>query len=178
LRSADLQLLIVALLAERPRHGYELIKDIEEQSRSYYVPSPGMIYPALSYLEEAGHALAQADGAKKRYSLTPEGQAWLAEHRAAADALIAQLAQMGERTERARQAWAGDAATGDAEHGGFFGLFSARRKLTAEMHEAYHAIKDAMRAKLGANAAEQRRVAAILQRAAAEILNADDKDRA
>src|SRR5688572_29640957 len=52
LASADLQLLILALLAEKPRHGYELIKAFEERSSGFYTPSPGMIYPALTYLEE------------------------------------------------------------------------------------------------------------------------------
>ena len=56
LGSADLQLLLLALLAEKPSHGYELIKALEERSSGYYSPSPGMVYPALTYLEELGHA--------------------------------------------------------------------------------------------------------------------------
>ena len=54
LGAADLRLLILALLAERPSHGYELIKALEERSGGFYSPSPGMIYPALTYLEEIG----------------------------------------------------------------------------------------------------------------------------
>ncbi len=52
--AADLQLIILALLSEQPRHGYELIKTLEERSGGFYVPSPGVIYPALTYLEETG----------------------------------------------------------------------------------------------------------------------------
>ena len=52
LASADLQLLILGLLAEKPRHGYEIIKALDELSRGFYAPSPGMVYPALTYVEE------------------------------------------------------------------------------------------------------------------------------
>ena len=56
LGAGDLQLLLLALLAERPSHGYELIQLLDERSKGYYSPSPGMVYPALTYLEEIGHA--------------------------------------------------------------------------------------------------------------------------
>ena len=62
LASDDLQLLLLALIAEKPSHGYDLIKLLEERSGGYYVPSPGMIYPALTYLEEAGHATIEQEG--------------------------------------------------------------------------------------------------------------------
>src|ERR1700710_1680308 len=62
LGSAELQLVLLALLAEQPAHGYELIRTLEERSGGFYAPSPGMIYPALTYLDEIGHALASADG--------------------------------------------------------------------------------------------------------------------
>src|SRR5579871_6322474 len=59
LASTDLQLLILRLLAEKPRHGYELIKELDERTHGFYVPSPGMIYPALTYLDEIGHATVE-----------------------------------------------------------------------------------------------------------------------
>ena len=62
--AADLHLIILTLLKDKPRHGYELIKALEERSGGFYTPSPGMIYPALTYLEEIGHATVEADGAK------------------------------------------------------------------------------------------------------------------
>ncbi|MES2909962.1 MAG: PadR family transcriptional regulator, partial [Pseudomonadota bacterium] len=73
LGSADLQLLILALLAEKPRHGYEIIKALDERSNGFYSPSPGMVYPALTYLEEIGYATVAAEGAKKLYSITETG---------------------------------------------------------------------------------------------------------
>jgi DNA-binding PadR family transcriptional regulator len=75
LSSADLQLVILALLAERPAHGYELIKTVEERSGGFYSPSPGVIYPALTYLDEIGQASVQQEGSRKLYSITDAGQA-------------------------------------------------------------------------------------------------------
>src|SRR5580704_12947712 len=74
LASGDLQLIILLLLAERPRHGYEVIKALEEQSSGIYTPSPGMVYPALTYLDEVGFATVSSEGSKKLYTLTDEGK--------------------------------------------------------------------------------------------------------
>lgn len=85
----EIRLLVLALIAEAPRHGYELIRAIEERFGGSYVPSPGVIYPTLSWLEDMGLVQAEADGNRKSFSITPEGEAYLAEHRADADALLA-----------------------------------------------------------------------------------------
>lgn len=84
----ELRLLVLALIAEQPAHGYELIKMIEERFGGAYSPSPGVIYPTLSWLEDEGYAKVEQDGSRKSYSITPEGEAFLAENRAAADALF------------------------------------------------------------------------------------------
>src|SRR5476649_2269490 len=73
LASGDLQLLILKLLNEKSRYGYEIIKDLEERSKGFYVPSPGMVYPALTYLEEIGHATVAVEGARKLHSITDTG---------------------------------------------------------------------------------------------------------
>lgn len=161
LSASDLQLLILVLLAEQPRHGYELIKAFEERSKGYYVPSPGMIYPALAHLEEVGHASVEAEGPKKLHSVTVAGLAHLDENRAAADAMLQQLAWIGERMDRLREAYD---ETGEAGRG-FFG----RHGMSGELHDAYHALKSALRAKTGAPAAEQRRLAELLRRAAKDV---------
>src|ERR1700742_488389 len=80
LGSGDLQLLLLALRAEKPSHGYELIKALEERSSGYYSPSPGMVYPALTYLEELGHASVTAEGTRKLYSATEAGRKHLADN--------------------------------------------------------------------------------------------------
>ena len=103
LAQGDLKLLALALIAEQPRHGYELIKLIEEKTRGAYSPSPGVVYPTLTFLEEAGYVTAEAEGAKKRYTITEEGRAYLEENRDIADMVLARLAAIGEKLARMRR---------------------------------------------------------------------------
>lgn len=94
----DLRLVIMALLVEQPRHGYELIKEIEERLGGAYVPSPGVVYPTLTWLEELGYAaLAEGAGSKKLYSATPEGLAYLEQNKAQVEGLFARMEQLGDR---------------------------------------------------------------------------------
>ena len=86
----ELRLLLLAMIEHAPRHGYELIKAIEERFDGHYTPSPGVIYPTLSWLHDMGYAKVEAqDGGRKRYSATPEGTAYLSANRAAVDDLLA-----------------------------------------------------------------------------------------
>jgi DNA-binding PadR family transcriptional regulator len=171
LGSADLQLLILKLLAEKPRYGYEIIKELEERSKGFYVPSPGMVYPALTYLEEIGHATVQVDGARKLYSITESGQEHLARNLATADALFAQFERVGERMDRVRRAMRQDEdrdeEDGPEEFGGRHR--GGRHELKRALHDLRHALGETWRAA----AEEQQRVAAILLRAIAEIQGGD-----
>jgi DNA-binding PadR family transcriptional regulator len=89
-----IRLLVLALLAEEPRHGYDLMREIETRMGGSYTPSPGVIYPTLSWLEDMGYAAAEeAEGSRKRFRMTAEGEAFLAANRAAVDDLMARLAQ-------------------------------------------------------------------------------------
>jgi len=97
LAQGDLRLIVVALIAEQPRHGYEIIKVIEEKTADWYSPSPGIVYPTLSWLEDVGYVTAQAEGSKKLYTITDDGRAFLEQNRALADAVLARLAAIGER---------------------------------------------------------------------------------
>ena len=105
LAQGDLKLLALALIAEQPRHGYELIKLIEEKTSGAYSPSPGVIYPTLTFLEEAGYVTAESEGAKKRYTITEPGRAYLKENRDVADMILHRLAAIGEKLARRRRAW-------------------------------------------------------------------------
>ncbi|WP_245214860.1 PadR family transcriptional regulator [Pararoseomonas indoligenes] len=90
--AGDLRLVILRLIAERPRHGYEIIKDIEERLAGAYSPSPGVIYPTLTLLEELGQIAVQStEGGRKLYAVTPEGEAALAASREEADTLFARM---------------------------------------------------------------------------------------
>src|ERR1700733_9901931 len=92
----DLRLVILHLIAEKPRHGYEIIKAIEEQVGGAYSPSPGVIYPALTLLEELGHVtVTSGEGGKKLHTITPEGQAYLDAYRPAVQALVARMEEAG-----------------------------------------------------------------------------------
>jgi DNA-binding PadR family transcriptional regulator len=156
LASGDLQLVLLALLAERARHGYELIKALEERSGGFYSPSPGMIYPALTWLEEVGYASVAVEGTKKLYSITDTGRTYLGENREAADAMLSQLDYIGRKMGRVREIFGGfdDEDETDAQ-----GLGAARREL-----------RQALREKRGASADEKLRIAQILRDAAAQIL--------
>src|SRR5258706_10049549 len=120
LGSGELQLVILALLEEHPRHGYEIIKALEETSKGFYAPSPGMVYPALTYLEEVGFATVETEGSKKLYQITDLGRAKLNENRALADAILAQLMRVGSKMERVRKAFTteehGDVGPGGVAH--------------------------------------------------------------
>ena len=155
LGSADLQLVLLALLAERPSHGYELIKALEERSGGFYSPSPGMVYPALTYLEEVGRASVEADGTKKLYSITPAGHDYLEANREAADAMLGQLAFIARKMGRVREIFSGEE---DDERGSARDVALARRELREALREMRHASAD-----------EAKRIAAILLRAAKEV---------
>src|SRR5215470_14780843 len=103
LAQGDLRLIALALIAEQPRHGYEIIKVLEDKTAGWYSPSPGIVNPTLTYLEEAGYVTAQSDGAKRLYTITDEGRAHLAENRAFVDAVLARLAAIGEKVARMRR---------------------------------------------------------------------------
>ena len=96
----NLRLAILKLLSEKERHGYELIRALEERSAGHYSPSPGMIYPTLTYLEEMGYATAAPEGTKKLYAITPEGGAYLEKNLEAAEAVLAKLTYLGQAMAR------------------------------------------------------------------------------
>ena len=88
-----LKLVLLQLIADAPRHGYELIKAIEERLGGRYSPSPGVVYPTLTLLEELGHVTVDAPdlGGRKRYRITPGGQDFLTEHRHTTDELMSRM---------------------------------------------------------------------------------------
>jgi len=163
LASVDLQLLILGLLADKPYHGYEIIKALDVRSQGFYVPSPGMVYPALTHLEEIGHATIETDGMRKRYHISEAGRHYLEENRATVDALFAQFGRVAERMERVRRALdieeIGEESLSEQEHRGSKELTRARRDL-----------KLALADKWDSSAEEQRRIVEILKRAAADII--------
>jgi len=90
----ELRLVVLALIAERPRHGYEIIKAIEDRLAGSYSPSPGVIYPTLTMLEELGHATAEESDGKRQYAATAEGRDYLLANKAAVDAALARMSEI------------------------------------------------------------------------------------
>jgi len=99
----DLKLVVLNLLKERPRHGYEIIKAIEELAGGEYSPSPGVIYPTLTLLEEIGHAtVTQEQGGKKQYGITAEGTAVLESQREIVVRILGRLNSAGSVADARR----------------------------------------------------------------------------
>ena len=77
-QKGDLKYIILDLLKDKPRHGYDIIRELEEKSYGFYKPSPGVIYPTLQMLEEMGYANSTEEDGKRVYSITAEGLKFLA----------------------------------------------------------------------------------------------------
>ena len=158
LAQGDLRLLALALIAEQPRHGYEIIKVLEEKTSGWYAPSPGIVYPTLTYLEEANYVTAQADGAKKLYTITHEGRAYLEENRAFVDAVLERLEAVGARVSARREN-----EDGEGRHG---------PRVPRLVRAALENLREVAAERLKGDADAETRVVEVLARAAAELKKA------
>ena len=170
LASGDLQLIILALLSEKPRHGYEIIKAIEEHSSGIYTPSPGMVYPALTYLEEMGFAASEAEGTKKLYRITDAGAEHLKANRASVDETLDQLARFGRKIAEFQKRFnreteeEEDAAGESGRH-----IKDEWRQARVEFRKVREDLKAALYDKLDASSEERERIIGVLRRAIEEI---------
>ena len=104
LTSDDLRLLVLFLIAEKPRHGYDVIKAVETLSDGQYAPSPGVVYPMLTMLQDLGHIEeVPEEGSRKTYQATAEGRAWLEEQGEEMSDLLERLDGLGQRRQRGSQ---------------------------------------------------------------------------
>lgn len=148
----DLRLVILALIAEKPRHGYDLIRAIEDKFGGAYAPSPGAVYPTLTMLEEQDYIRAETpEGTKKLYKVTSEGEAFLAENRDTVDGVMARMDL---------------AASAFANHS------------TPDMvREAYYTLKHALHMRRGPwTQAEAERVRTIMEKAARDIVGPGEQN--
>jgi DNA-binding PadR family transcriptional regulator len=99
----DLRLVALALIAEAPRHGYEVIKLIEEKTAEWYLPSPNIVHPMLANLAAAGYVTASTEP-PRLYTITDDGRAYLEQNRNLADGVLNRLTALGERVRRWRRA--------------------------------------------------------------------------
>jgi DNA-binding PadR family transcriptional regulator len=158
LATGDLRLIALALIAEQPRHGYEIIKVLEDKTAGWYSPSPGIVYPTLTYLEEAGYVTAQAEGAKKLYTITDEGRGYLDDNRDFVDAVLERLAAIGEKVARMRRRFGGE----DEERHGMPPLVRA----------ALDNLREVAAKRLDDGPDAETKVVEVLARAAAELKKA------
>jgi DNA-binding PadR family transcriptional regulator len=94
----DLRYVVLRLIADKPAHGYEIIKAVEDRLGGAYAPSPGVVYPTLTYLEELGYiAVQSAEGPRKLYAITDEGRAALDANKPAIDAIFARMEEVNAR---------------------------------------------------------------------------------
>ncbi|WP_454280775.1 PadR family transcriptional regulator [Sphingomonas sp. Marseille-Q8236] len=98
---SELRLVLLKLIADEARHGYDLIREIEAMTGGAYAPSPGVIYPTMTLLDEMGFIAEQhSEGSKKRFAATDEGRAHLTQNSERVEALIARLRALGEHRDR------------------------------------------------------------------------------
>ena len=155
LAQGDLRLVALALIAEAPRHGYEIIKLLEEKTSDWYSPSPGIVYPTLTYLEEAGYVTASTEGSKKLYTITAEGRAYLDSNRDLVDVVLDRLAALGERVNRWRRT-----ARGERE---------GRRELPALVEAALDHLRATLGKRLQNDADAEAKLVEILVRTDADL---------
>jgi len=165
LAQGDVRLLALALIAEQPRHGYEIIKVLEEKTAGWYAPSPGMVYPTLTYLEEVGYVTAQAEGAKKLYTITDEGKAHLEENRDFVDAVLERLTAFGEKVSRMRRRLGRDGEGDDARDD----------SMPRSVKGAFQDLSEAVRELLTKDRSAKGRVIEVIDRATAELRDNNDK---
>jgi len=143
----DLPLIVLALIEISPRHGYEIIKAIEERCGGAYAPSPGAVYPTLTLLEEQDHVTSsESASGKKLYTITELGRAYLDENRAQVDGILARL--------------------------DMFARVQAKNALPERVRQAMHTLKHALLLnKTSWSEAEAERVSAVLEQAANAIVD-------
>lgn len=144
----EMRLLVLSLIAEKPTYGYELIKTIEEKFGGSYTPSPGVIYPTLTWLDEAGYVRPAEEEGRKHYQITPEGEAFLAANRTGLDEILSR------------------AATTTPEGKG------GRRNIPVPVMRAMENLKTSLRLRLrngGLDAEAEEKIAALLDEAARAV---------
>lgn len=155
LADGDLKLITLALLSEAPRHGYDIIKALEERTSGIYTPSPGVVYPTLTFLEEAGYAVSATEGTKKVFSITEAGEAHLAENRELVDRVLEQLERFGRKMAKAREwfGWDEDSQAGRRDLG----------KINPELRAVRHRLRAALAEILDGPAEKDQQAIDILQ---------------
>jgi DNA-binding PadR family transcriptional regulator len=155
LAQGDLRLVALALIAEAPRHGYDIIKRLQEKTAGWYSPSPGIVYPTLTGLQQAGYVTASTEGSRKCYLITGEGRAHVEANRDLIEAILDRLTVLGERVSRWRRSMRYERDAG--------------RALPPLVRAALDHLRETVSNRLEGEAEAEAHFVEILARAAAEI---------
>jgi DNA-binding PadR family transcriptional regulator len=144
-----LRYIVLQMIADQPRHGYEIIKEIEQRVGGGYSPSPGVIYPLLSMLEDLGHVVVTPDGNKKLHEITPEGRSFLDENRGFVEAITTRMSDGGRHG-------------GHGHHG--------QGSIRSSLHELKVVVVERVRGEMLADE-QLKQIQTILERAITDIRN-------
>ena len=169
LAQGDLRLIALALIAEQPRHGYEIIKVLEDKTAGWYSPSPGIVYPTLTYLEEAGYVTAQAEGAKKLFTITETGRAYLDENRDFVDAVLERMSAVGEKVKRMREHFGRSEHDDERPRRGRHGREDDRDSVPPLVRAALDNLREVAAKQIEADEDAETKIVEVLARAAAEL---------
>jgi DNA-binding PadR family transcriptional regulator len=136
---------ILSMLKDKPRHGYDIIREMEERSGGFYSPSPGAVYPTLQALEDQDFVTSTTEDGKKVYTLTEAGLAFLEEHK--------------ERAKRHHDRW-------EAQWGP--GPLGDNQSAIGDIRETLHDMKRAVRSSVG-DSGKLKEIGEVLEQAAAQI---------
>jgi DNA-binding PadR family transcriptional regulator len=153
----DLRFVILYLLKEKPSHGYELIKSLEEHSKGAYSPSPGVIYPTLSYLEDSNLASVSSEDNKKLYTITEEGKKLLKDHKEDVDMIFHKMQRAGHKMAKLRE-WMGKENNEEISREG-----------KSPVRKAMHGLKAELYSFISATEEKKLKIAEIIQNAVEEI---------
>ena len=172
LASKDLQLVILQLLVEGPKHGYEIIKAVERHSSGIYSPSPGMVYPVFTELEKLGYAISKVSGNKKCFTITNPGRKYLLSTQGRATAVLQSLKRYGYKLAHLQQDAAQEEKTIESWGGGPYAQDDKEwRQLKSDFLEIRHELKAALFSKMECSLVEKQRVLRVLRTALKEILS-------
>lgn len=171
--SEEMHLLILLILKSNGKsHGYEIIKSVEELTSGVYAPSPGMIYPLLSYIVELEQAISEPDGNRKSFTITPIGEQYLEDHAKELEAVIERIKMFGERMANMKARFEEEETSEENWGRGESGAQDFEMRAT--FHDIRHQLRKAIFAKRRASNEEKQRVFGILRRAIDEINNGSE----
>jgi DNA-binding PadR family transcriptional regulator len=157
LDSPEMRLIALHLLSQHPSHGYEIIKSVGKLTSGVYAPSPGMVYPTLTYIEKLSYATSDMQGGKKLFRITKEGTAFLTEHQGQLTEVLSRIDFLGRKMASMQQHMAQEQMTDER--------WGATGTENAAFRDLRHELKTVLFEKLNASEQEKGRIMKIMRNA-------------